>query len=351
MHRTSVAILALAVLSGPCMAQSSFFHVVDVPTDLSGTTFLPSEIVRFDASTSTYSTAVTLPGSPPVDAIHHLANGDWLLSVAVPTDLDGATYDARDVIRFNGTVYALEVDGAAAGIPAGSNVDALTKDGADLIFGFDVPTTLGGTTYDRNDLVRLSSGVFSIFFDASAAGVPATSDVIGAAANGGDLVLTFDIATDLGGTTYLPGELVVWDGVSFASFHNDPSWPGTSVMRALALDAPGGSVPGTVPATLRVDRAAGGSLQLTWDASCSGDAADYAIYEGELGNWYSHTMHDCSDDGGDLTETVVPSGGSRYYLVVPQDAVPNEGSYGQDGSGADRPAGALTCATPVGAGC
>src|SRR5205809_5594347 len=51
-----------------------------------------------------------------------------------------------------------------------------------------------------------SAGVFSLFWDAEAAGVPADVNVVGADRDsGGTLVVSFDVPTNLGGTWYLPG--------------------------------------------------------------------------------------------------------------------------------------------------
>jgi len=99
-----------------------------------------------------------------------------------------------------------------------------------------------------------------------------------------------------------------------------------------------GSAPGYVPTTMRVDKSVvtPGSLTLSWSPSCSTAAVDYAIYEGTLGNYYSHTMKDCSDDGGDLVEEIVPQAADSYYLVVPMDASV-EGSYGVDSASVERP--------------
>jgi hypothetical protein len=104
-----------------------------------------------------------------------------------------------------------------------------------------------------------------------------------------------------------------------------------------------GTQPGGVPATMTVEHGTGSSLVLNWEASCSAAAQDYAIYEGEIGNWYSHTEIDCSDDLGDLAEEIIPLGGSRYYIIVPRGTL-EEGSYGRDWTNAERPAGLSTCA-------
>jgi hypothetical protein len=106
--------------------------------------------------------------------------------------------------------------------------------------------------------------------------------------------------------------------------------------------APAG--PGSVGTDLRLGKTGTPSIRLTWGASCSTLAADYAIYEGVIGSWYSHTALDCSA-GSDLTEDVIPGDGGRYYLVVPLSAgVTEEGSYGTDSAGAPRPPGIATCA-------
>jgi len=103
-------------------------------------------------------------------------------------------------------------------------------------------------------------------------------------------------------------------------------------------------VPGSVPPTLEVSLVSGTVINLAWQASCGAGAVDYAIYEGELGNWYSHTLKDCTDDGGDLNEDVTPEPGNRYFLVVPHDNAGVEGSYGKDAPlGAERPPGSAVC--------
>jgi len=85
-----------------------------------------------------------------------------------------------------------------------------------------------------------------------------------------------------------------------------------------------------------------GDLTLSWAHSCSVGAEDYAIYEGVIGNWYSHFRIDCSDDGADFVEEITPSVGNRYYLLVPLN--PNdEGSFGTSSALVARPPGPATC--------
>lgn len=327
----------------PVLAQS-FYLTPDIPTDLGGTTFLPWEVVRHHSGVA--SSELLLPVGTPVDALHHMDGGDWLLSVASPTDLGGTVYQSEDVIRFDGANFSMFFDGSAEGVPPGAGVDSVFLDGGDggdLVVGFDVPISIGSNiTYEPADLVRFDGASFSWFFDTSAAtpAIPVSSNVTGADRRGFLTVLTFDVPTTLGGATFLPGELVSWNGHSFASFFSDPSWPLSSRLDGLAFLAD----PGRTPPTLLMDKWGfiSGDLRLSWSASCSAGAEDYGIYEGLIGSWYSHVPIDCSDNGNDLIEVITPSAGDRYYLVVPQNA--NDGrSHGTDSSGSERPTVFAAC--------
>ena len=95
---------------------------------------------------------------------------------------------------------------------------------------------------------------------------------------------------------------------------------------------------------LRIERSSvtPGNLILAWTASCSAEASDYAVYEGAIGTYDSHTMKDCSDDDAALTEEIQSSAGNRYYLVIPLSAG-DEGSYGKASDDVERPRGVAVC--------
>jgi hypothetical protein len=113
----------------------------------------------------------------------------------------------------------------------------------------------------------------------------------------------------------------------------------TAATAGTAPDGRSGSTP------LRVARAAGTQLSLTWGASCSSGVSDYAIYEGTLdalrtGSW-NHASKTCAA-GLDRSETITPGTGARYYLVAPLTAS-SEGRLGKNTAGSDRPAAAAPC--------
>ncbi len=117
------------------------------------------------------------------------------------------------------------------------------------------------------------------------------------------------------------------------------------VYYSAAQAAPAGAVPdGTDRPGVPLDLAAGpgGDLTLAWGSSCSAGDADYAVYEGVLGDFASHSARLCST-GGATTATFVPAAGDAYYLVVPRNAA-REGSHGLRSDGGERLPGPTTCA-------
>ncbi|HEX4826096.1 MAG TPA: hypothetical protein VFV19_17490 [Candidatus Polarisedimenticolaceae bacterium] len=335
--------------------------VPDVPTNNPGggpAVFTAADVIHYGAGLYTPAPVFTIPGNPMVDALEKMDKpGNWLFSVEAHNNLGGALAtpaDPRDVIRRDSAAtYSFFFCGASVGIPDGSNVDAIYLEGGDtgnLVVSFDVPTTIGATTFGPGDLVRFKPtgvpgcaawalGAPVLAFDASAAGLPASTNVVGADRIGGKIVLAFDVPTTIGAATYLRGTLVSWDGVSFAPFDTLVSWPASSVVDDFAAAAN----PGRIPPTLHVDKSTitPGDLTLTWTGSCSDGATDYGIYEGTIGSFFSHTAKKCHDSPPALTEEVTPAAGSDYYLVVPMNDA-EEGSYGFATSG-ERPPGATVC--------
>ncbi len=94
-------------------------------------------------------------------------------------------------------------------------------------------------------------------------------------------------------------------------------------------------------APLTIARVGTGDLELTWGGSCRADDTDYAVYEGTLGDFTSHTARFCTT-GGQTTEVLTPASSDSYYLVVPTHA-DREGSYGDDSAGHERPQGHAAC--------
>lgn len=97
-----------------------------------------------------------LPGAD-IDA-YHVGDGCCasLYSVDATTEVAGSVVRPADVFDASGNVV---LEGAAAGIPAGINIDALSRDPAScrLVLSIDVTAELGGETFRPGDLVEWDS--------------------------------------------------------------------------------------------------------------------------------------------------------------------------------------------------
>lgn len=338
----ATAIAALLGVGSPAPAADHYL-ATDVPATLGGTDYTPNQIVR--SNNVVYVVETALPAGVQLSALHRRPDGVWLFSLSHPVTLGAAEYEPRDIVSYDGVSFTMHLDGSATGIPDDARIDSLFLDGGGApVFSFDVPVNLGGTEYSRSDLVRYSAAVFSLHWGAGVTGVPAGSNLVGAGRDsGGTLVVTFDIPTNLGGTEYLPGQLVRWNGTFFSSYSTDPAWPPYAQLRDFAFVPASGVVPDgdQVPGVPLTVNLAAGNLNLSWGGSCAASDTDYEIYEGTMGAYYSHSLMFCSTAGA-TTKSFPAPGGSTYYLVVPRNAVA-EGSYGRDSSGAVRPAGAASC--------
>jgi hypothetical protein len=352
------AALLLGVAPNWC---TSYYLSTDVPSLLGGTNYTTNQIMRSDDAV--YVLQASLPAGTEIASLHRRADGSYLFSPAQPVTLGATDFQPRDLVSYDGTAFAMFLDGSAEGIPAGARIDALFVDPVtgNPVLSFDTPVTFGVETFSPSDLVsRTGAGAFALFWDADAAGVPAYANVVGADVNAaGDPVVSFDVPTNLGGTEFLPGQLVRWDGVAFGSFLVDPAWPPSAQLRDFSFvpSAPAGRVaddgclPAAVALTVTRDPVTG-DLTLTWDASCLADDSDYEIYEsammGPTGaqGFYSHASRFCTS-GGSLSLMFAPLSVSapaigNYYLVVPRNAV-REGSYGRDSNCVERPPGDGSC--------
>lgn len=112
-----------------------------------------------------------------------------------------------------------------------------------------------------------------------------------------------------------------------------------------------GEVPGEpgFSGPLTVERVAPDRVALNWSASCVASDDDYAVYEGPVGGYGSQTPRMCST-GGQTSADLTPIWPSSYFLVVPRNVV-QEGSYGRDGDGIERPAAADGCVPQQIVGC
>jgi hypothetical protein len=205
-HAVYTLVLAFsAVLALPAAANEIS---TDITVNLGGTLTDDEDAVEDAAGSVTQIDLGALPAAADLIGYSIATNGDVLFSLDIAASLPGGIDTTpRDVVRWNGSTYSIEFDGADHSIPAGAQVDAIGVVAGDLLLSFDVTVALGNVTAADEDLVRLEStvpDVWSLYFDGSTAGVPAGADLDGADLldQSGNLALSFDISGSVGGVTF-----------------------------------------------------------------------------------------------------------------------------------------------------
>ena len=130
--------------------------------------------------------------------------------------------------------------------------------------------------------------------------------------------------------------------------------PGGLGARLWAMDLPlAGEVPdgaGVRGVPLMARKAGAGIVRLDWGVSCVARDDDYAVYEGQIGDFTSHAPVTCSTAGA-TTAFVATAAGDRYYLVSALSADGFEGSLGRRSNGVERPPGPAPCRPRAAASC
>jgi hypothetical protein len=120
-------------------------------------------------------------------------------------------------VLWDGAAYSLAIDGDSLGIPNGAAIDAFAYDGTsgDFWLSFDTTLDLSGTVLRDADA---ADGVtLALVFDASAAGVPQGTDVdavsMAPVPGGMHVLLSFDVGGTIGGITFADEDVLRYDPV------------------------------------------------------------------------------------------------------------------------------------------
>jgi hypothetical protein len=186
----------------------------DLTVQLGGVMVYPEDVAMENLLGVVVPTSLgSLPSGVNVTAYHLLWNNDQLFSLDATALLAGGlAVEPEDVVRYDGNSYALEFDGSAEGIPFGISVDAVSKLGSALLLSFDKKVILGVVTARDEDLVRFDGSGFALFFNGSAAGVPGPLDLDAAHhMSGSKVALSFDGSGSLPGVTFEDEDVLEYD--------------------------------------------------------------------------------------------------------------------------------------------
>lgn len=189
----------------------------DITASVAGNVVRPNAVLQDTTSVLNLVSPGGLPASVDLDAFHVDGAGRYLLSLDVANVVDGLAIGHGDVVSYDGANYLLVFNAMAAGVPDGVDVDAVSRFNGELVLSFDTTVALSGITFADEDLARFGASGFTLFFDASAAGVATAADVDAAhALANGRLLVSFAAGGSVGGITYDHADVLEYDPVADA---------------------------------------------------------------------------------------------------------------------------------------
>jgi hypothetical protein len=194
---------------------------------LGGLTFSKGALAEYDAPSDTaalYIDGGLFGGPADIDAVHVLGSGNIVLSTVGSATLGGLSFGKGDLIEYNlltdtATLYLDET--LFSGVQP--NIDAAYINGSsNIILSTTGNVTLGGLSFSKEDLIEYNPGTdtATLYLDGSlfSSGTP-DIDAVHELANG-NLILSSDGATTLGGLSFGTGDLVEYNlGIDTATLY------------------------------------------------------------------------------------------------------------------------------------
>lgn len=214
-------ILALLLAwAGPGFAGTASAEIAssaDVDVELSGTVVLQSEVgfEEPDGSISIEMLDGLLEPGVSVDAFHEEPSGRVLFSLDRTQDIPGfGPAEPNDVLSLDENGLGRMFDGTFGGLPPGSNIDAVGRDDQSrLLLSFDTTVVLDGLVVQDEDVVRTEGRSYALVLDGSAAGLPGGADVDAVHFLAPDrLLVSLDIGGVVGGYAFADEDLLEISG-------------------------------------------------------------------------------------------------------------------------------------------
>ncbi|MEE8343066.1 MAG: DNRLRE domain-containing protein, partial [Gammaproteobacteria bacterium] len=196
----------------------------ETPATLGGLSFAEIDLAQYDPSTDTatlfFDGSITTLDQE-IEALHVLGNGQLLLSPGANITLGGLSIRPGDLVQYDPVEdkASMIFEGAALLDSPGRNIDAVhVMDDGQLILSTAGTTTLGGLSFDADDLVAYDpvTDIATLFFDGSALFSGGNEDIDGLhVLENGHLILSdANNGAILGGLSYDDDDLVDYDPVA-----------------------------------------------------------------------------------------------------------------------------------------
>src|SRR6266478_2451208 len=141
----------------------------------------------------------------PLDAPLAVTND---FATDVPSTLGGTTFTPNQIVRNASGTYSLTTS-----LAPGVEIGALDKDALGVwYFAPAFPVNIGGVDYQPRDIVSYNGSTYALYLSGSAAGIPADARIDSLFFDSvGRPVLSFDAPVTLSGTSFGPSDLVLKD--------------------------------------------------------------------------------------------------------------------------------------------
>lgn len=204
--------LGLFSLSANAATVSEWLLTLDPVDAVFGVQASPGQVIRHDPTTTSASLDLTLSPADgvEVDAFERIDADTYYFSFDTHATFAGQTAAPGDVLLVDGGAESIFFDASAEGLPDGVDVDAIAfDDGGQLIFSVDTHVGLSGSVFEDADLILFDGAGFSSFLDASAAGFADSADADAVTTLPGNrLVVSFSSGDGIAGQPYDDGTLI-----------------------------------------------------------------------------------------------------------------------------------------------
>jgi hypothetical protein len=150
--------LVVAAIALCLPAQSQAVDVFQVSPDITiamGPQTVTDENIALDGVAVSLASLGTLPANANLSAFHVLPNGDRLLSFDIAVNAGGVFAADEDLLRLSSGVFSLFFDGSAAGVANAMDLDAVHYLAASnqFLLSFDTSGQVGSIFFDDDDVL------------------------------------------------------------------------------------------------------------------------------------------------------------------------------------------------------
>ena len=160
---------------------SDILFSVDIPTSLDGVTYTERDLIFYDGTNFSKlldGSAIGIPEGARINAATVLSDGSIVFSSDIPVSLGGIAFKAHDLMLYNGSSFSFYFSGSENDIPENANIDGVWVSGeGEILLSLDIPCSINGLDVKDKDIIRWSEGSLSLYFDGLSAGLPKGSDL------------------------------------------------------------------------------------------------------------------------------------------------------------------------------